>query len=81
LLYAAAPTSTSASNNTLCNLQIFLRFTDLAQSGGEAKRMIQVGKCLLKNGNVEELYPGNKVSLPVVGGTPVDASEQVAAKG
>jgi ribosome-associated protein len=60
-----------------------LRFTDLAQSGGEAKALIQGGKCLL-NGNVEvrrakKLFPGDNVSL--VGGTPLDVSEQVAAKG
>jgi ribosome-associated protein len=84
LLYNGAATpSPSAENNTLCDLQTFLRFTDLAQSGGEAKVMIQGGKCLL-NGNVEvrrakKLFPGDKVSL--VGGTPMDVSEQVAAKG
>jgi ribosome-associated protein len=65
----------------LCDLQTFLRFTQLVDSGGAAKTVIQAGECLL-NGEVElrrakKLFPGDSVSFKRV---TLDVSEEVAAK-
>jgi ribosome-associated protein len=66
----------------LCDLQTFLRMTNLVQSGGHAKTVIQGGECLL-NGAVEtrrakKLFPGDQVAF---GGTTLDVSDEASDRG
>jgi ribosome-associated protein len=78
-LYASEP---SSSSNPLCDLQTFLKLTDLVETGGQAKTAIQGGKCFL-NGEIEQrrakkLFPGDQVSFA---DTTLDVSDEVKERG
>jgi ribosome-associated protein len=81
-LYAASDESSPPT--PLCDLQTFLRLTDLVPTGGAAKLAIQGGECLL-NGHVEtrrakKLFDGDVVTFGEEA-TSLDVTEQVALYG
>jgi ribosome-associated protein len=83
-LSAAIDESSSPDGTPLCDLQTFLRLTDLVPTGGAAKLAIQGGECLL-NGHVEtrrakKLFDGDAVTFGEEA-TSLDVTEQVALYG
>lgn len=81
-LHASSEAELLKSPTPLCDLQTFLRLTQLVSSGGAAKTVIQAGQCYL-NGEVEvrrakKLFPGDLVSFK---SATLDVSDEVAAKG
>lgn len=67
----------------LCDLQTFLRLTNLVSGGGQAKIAIQSSKCLL-NGVIEtrrakKLFPGDKVTFGLA--IELDVEAEVNKKG
>eukprot|EP00545_Synedropsis_sp_CCMP1620_P012888 CAMPEP_0119015846 /NCGR_PEP_ID=MMETSP1176-20130426/11685_1 /TAXON_ID=265551 /ORGANISM="Synedropsis recta cf, Strain CCMP1620" /LENGTH=150 /DNA_ID=CAMNT_0006969169 /DNA_START=16 /DNA_END=465 /DNA_ORIENTATION=- len=83
LLFSDASSSSPSSPPTpLCDLQTFLKLTNLVPTGGDAKASIQGGKCLL-NGEVEvrrakKLFPGDTVTFKE---TTLDVSDEVSTRG
>ncbi|KAL7527111.1 hypothetical protein ACHAXR_001808 [Thalassiosira sp. AJA248-18] len=69
----------------LCDLQTFLRMSNLVESGGEAKNVIQNSKCLL-NGTIEtrrskKLFHGDKVSYFAKNAVDLDVATEVKKRG
>lgn len=79
----ASPDESQSSSTPLIDLQTFLKLCGLAQTGGEAKALIQGGERVLLNGEIEtrrakKLFPGDQVSF---GDTTLDVSDEVAHRG
>jgi ribosome-associated protein len=81
-LHASSEAEVLLTPTPLCDLQTFLRLTQLVSSGGAAKTVIQAGECRL-NGEVEvrrakKLFVGDLVSFK---SATLDVSDEVARKG
>ena len=81
-LHASSGDEVLQTPTPLCDLQTFLRLTQLVSTGGAAKTVIQAGQCYL-NGEIEvrrakKLFPGDLVSFK---SATLDVSDEVAAKG
>ena len=80
-LHASSGAEVLQTPTPLCDLQTFLRLTQLVSSGGAAKTVIQAGQCYL-NGEIEvrrakKLFPGDLVSFK---SATLDVSDEVAAR-